>query len=392
MNKSTIFNVVFVLVGCSGAPPPPPPSQAVCAETTTASAAPLPPPTTLAGATSNAVVESPPTECGVRYASPMGLPATEAPRACAKSSARTYKPRYSTIGHRILDLESEACGVPDSAYQLLDDLIARADAKNWGPMPSDATARRDFALKVSADIGQLLVDGGFELYIPVRTLADALTPNRTSPKTTYLEDCDTASFIYLSIAEQMKLPMSLVEIQLSSGSGHNYVRWQLDQNSMLDWDTNGRYECVTPTNQPAWEGRSLTPDDLMAYVLTIRSSLWKKSGELEKALVDLRRTMALDPGHPDAFNNLTWLIVTNAQLQSKKLRSEALGAAKRAIELNRTSNVLDTLACAYAANGDYAAAQTTAKQATELAVGDQKERFLARLTKFLNKKNCVGEE
>lgn len=329
--------------------------------------------------------------CGTVYAPPLLILSNYVPRLCAAQSARTYLPRYRTLAHRILDIESELCGVPDSAYRLLDDLISDAEARNWGPMPSDLEDRFVFAARVSKEIDRLMVDAGFLLYVPIATLGDALSPMVTIPSIRYLADCDTSSFIYLAIGEHLGLPISMVEIRYPSGGGHNYVRWQLDATTVLDFDTNGRDTCRTPADVPAWQGRTLTPDAVLSYVLHIRADRYAVNGRPESALADLLQSTRLDPQHPGPLDSLARLIATHDEFQSPNLQRRALDAARRAYEINPTPNVFDTLMCALAASGDFAAAEAAAAEALESANGHSRWSVQERLSRFRNLENCVGE-
>ena len=59
-------------------------------------------------------------ECGRMYAPPYGSSADAYARSCALPQERNYTPISVGFGRKALDLESEACFVPDISYQLLD--------------------------------------------------------------------------------------------------------------------------------------------------------------------------------------------------------------------------------------------------------------------------------
>jgi hypothetical protein len=99
----------------------------------------------------------------------------------------------------------------------------------------------------------------------------------------------------LTVAENLGAPVSLVEITLPSGSGHNYVRWKIDENTSMDWDMNGQSECATPPNLASYEGRSMTRSETLGYALTLRADLWKDRGLYESAISDYRGAMKLYP-------------------------------------------------------------------------------------------------
>lgn len=89
-------------------------------------------------------------------------------------------------------------------------------------------------------------------------------------------------------------------------------------------------------------------------------------GEYRLALEHLERSLELDPGRSTARNNLTWLLATCpvAELRNPQAavrHAEALLAAGRP-----DADSLDTIAAAYAASGDFAAAVQHASRALVL--------------------------
>jgi tetratricopeptide (TPR) repeat protein len=205
-----------------------------------------------------------------------------------------------------------------------------------------------------------------------------------------IEDCDTASMIVLSVAESVSLPGFLVEITLPSGSLHNYVRWQLNEKTVIDWDTNGRAQCTTPRDIPSFQGKAMSRAETMAYALILRAGIWKEQKRFLQAAEDYRIAMAGRPDHPVAYNLFAWLIATKEFAGRSKYTPEALEAANRAVALQRIPDYLDTLACAYAATGDFTQAARYEKEALEGA--PSKEEFSVRLEQFRsdNPKDCTG--
>jgi tetratricopeptide (TPR) repeat protein len=88
----------------------------------------------------------------------------------------------------------------------------------------------------------------------------------------------------------------------------------------------------------------------------------------EQALVHWKEAARLDPAWPEPLNNAAWVLAThpNATLRNGP---EALSLAQRAAELTAStdSRILDTLACAFAENGRFEEAISTAVQAQALA-------------------------
>lgn len=94
------------------------------------------------------------------------------------------------------------------------------------------------------------------------------------------------------------------------------------------------------------------------------------AGRDDEATAALREAIALDPGNVDAAVELAWLLATRGD---GRAAPEALALARRAAEARpRDPAVLDTLAAAQAAAGDFAAAADSAGRALEAgeAFGD----------------------
>jgi hypothetical protein len=266
------------------------------------------------------------------------------PRGCGPFAARKYKPQHSGLGYEILDSESEACFVPDQAYVALDQIVN--DAKrtiHFDPAAAGPSRQRQ-ALEVSAAIGKLLLAHGFGVFIPTDNLADAMIlRNNADEPERHIVDCDTSSFIYLTIAENLKLPLSLVEVKLSAHSTHNYVRWDLGSTT-VDWDTNGNGACQTPTKLLPFQGKAMTRQQTLGYARRLRAYLWEGRHAWDLALADLRFTTANYPESSDSWNDLAWLIATRP-VANPAIAAEGLVAAERAVSISRTADTLDTLAC-----------------------------------------------
>lgn len=238
----------------------------------------------------------------------------------------------------------------------------------------------------------VLVDAGFQLYIPTETLGDALANRQLDGDGKHIADCDTGSLLYMSTAEVLGLPVSMVEIKLRSGSGHNYLRWLPPTGQTIDWDTNGRVQCTTPPNQPAWQGRTMSRVEVLGYTRGLRGLLQQKAGRNAEAATDYRVAAKMYPQSPWAPNNLAWLLATRAQFDDPAEASEAVDNALRAVSIETDANSLDTLGCAHARKGDFVSAIAAAKDAISLAPAN--EVFKQRLRSFEASppKNCVGLE
>ncbi len=337
-------------------------------------------------------------------------------------SAR-YKPKYNTIAHRILDLESQAATVDDLMYQLVDTLIDEARTKIHSPtLSTDRDERGRQARTVLLAIDDILIRNNF-IYPRDRKedwtllLSDGLTPKRLGgpeleamlaqrhnvrrvdridrKKPFYLVDCDTASYLYLAIGEVLGLPLSMVDLP-----EHNFVRWSFDPQSYVNWETmygsfrrNSEYRLFISDDdlvEELYNRRvylvAMTPQDVMGYCYAARGIKWEKLKNDERAIEDYEASIKLYPRTPFAFNNLAWLLATSP---NAKLRN-----GKRAVDLSQQAvaiypdhaNYLDTLAAAYAEAGDFPKAVEIEKRAYAL---EPKEVYLKLIAAYSQNKTYV---
>jgi tetratricopeptide (TPR) repeat protein len=93
-----------------------------------------------------------------------------------------------------------------------------------------------------------------------------------------------------------------------------------------------------------------------------------ESGEIVQALAHLRRAVRLEPNRPEPLERLAWIVATLPDRERDE-QVEAVRLAERAAGLTgyRNPAILDTLAAAYAAEGEFARAVSTAEAALGLA-------------------------
>jgi len=111
-----------------------------------------------------------------------------------------------------------------------------------------------------------------------------------------------------------------------------------------------------------------------------RAMLYEKLGKYEEMLEDLQRCAQLAPKSATAQNNLAWLLAT--------CPDEAIRDGEQAVELAtaacesqryRSAGTIDTLAAAYAEQGDFKEALQAQQRAVRLAVGDNMKELSARI-------------
>lgn len=329
---------------------------------------------------------------GVFYGCPTSLRAHDLPtdRTCTPPQERSYKPRHSGIGYEVLDAESQVCFVPDDQYKLLDEIVDEVRRNTSGKWSGDREAKLQRARDISRRIADTLTKRGFVLFVDTVTFSDALfARSKEGESERHIYDCDTGSLIYLTVGENLDLPISLVEITISQCEfSHYYVRWQIDENTALDWDTNDQAERSTPMNLPPHQGKSLRREQTLGYYRALRADLWERQGQYMRAIDDYRTAIKLYPDSALARNNFAWLIATVEFDGRRDLVKEALGEAQRAVVLVGTANNLDTLACVYALDGNFPQAIATEKEAINV---DQNSSSLQRhLARFVEGLDCTG--
>ena len=86
-----------------------------------------------------------------------------------------------------------------------------------------------------------------------------------------------------------------------------------------------------------------------------------------KAIESFKKVIEIDSESADAYNNLAWLY---ADLQMNL--DQAVGLAKKAVELAPTSSNFDTLAYVYYQHNQYPQAEEAIKRAIKISPSNQK--------------------
>jgi len=323
--------------------------------------------------------------CGSQNAPPFAPSADASHRPCGPREARQYTPHNRGVGFKILDLESEACFVPDGAYRLLDAIVDEARRRvRLAGVGTSAILKAQLIGRVT---GEIMKEKGFALSLPTDTLGDALVARGTTDKKArHVFDCDTGSMIYLTVAEALSAPASLVEITLPNGDQHNYVQWHVAHNRYVAWDPNAQAQCIAPATSGGYQGKSLSYRETISYARTLRADLWIAQKNYDRAIEDYRAAIRLFPQRPGAYAGLAWMLATIKFGTSARYRRLAVESAKYAVRLRRNADNLDTLACAYAFAGDFNGAVIAEKAALRLAPtnGD----YSLRMQTFDKRRDC----
>ena len=113
--------------------------------------------------------------------------------------------------------------------------------------------------------------------------------------------------------------------------------------------------------------------------------VYQKVGKLREAVRTYEQLIRLDPNQSLALNNLAWLLATEEK-EGLGDPKRALVLAKRAVALEPSAMILDTLAEAYYVNGMAPEAIETIKQAISIAKGD-KSYYEGQLRKFKSRRD-----
>jgi tetratricopeptide (TPR) repeat protein len=234
--------------------------------------------------------------------------------------------RFDTIGHSILDLEAEL-GANGSHRGTLDKLIEEA----MGAIQVKDTYTREDALRILGTINRILENEGLEQrgddgsVFGLELFHEGLGSKKI--------DCDNTSFIYLSIADALNLPLVAV-----SAPQHVFVRFVLDREE-INWETTGAIQLSNNyylayfniSDQSIDERvylRNLTLQETMALVYNNIGNALNGRGNLDGSIAYYDEAIRLNPNMPNSYNN------KGVVLDEKKDFYTAIGLYDRAIELD----------------------------------------------------------
>lgn len=318
----------------------------------------------------------------------LGIAGVRAPAADAFPSPAAQS---NSVVRRVLEIDARLTPVTDAMLGVLDEVIndAAKAITELGPRRKPARWDRARAETTLRRIDAVLVRHGF-LYPAIGTvdqLAESLRPysmpadqrrrfvshpanGRRSemiaarfPGPFFLADCDTASLLYLAVAERSGLPLRLVVVPaMNRRAGHTFIRWQ-EGTKHLNWETmDGR---VQPDSYyiNEWKIRpnqieagcalvELTAEEVLGcghYQLAIQ---YERRREYATALESITTALGLFPRHLDARREFAWLTATAPELPSRNLEA-ALSAARDVVRLAGDADSHDTLAAVLGAAGRF---------------------------------------
>jgi hypothetical protein len=334
-----------------------------------------------------------------------------------------YQRKYDTIAHRFLDNERDVGDVAPAMYAIVDALIDEAVA-TLKPLPAEAPGDAEFASAALRGIDCILLRHGF-VYPGrglVQLLSDGLAPTMYDDAAEldklrqeehnrrraafiasrgqgpfYVVDCDTASFLYLAIAEIMHYPLRFVDIPT-----HNFVRWDIDQTSYIDFETMDGIVTDDAYYETNWGipvsfvGRggilqSMTAPSILSYHDCLVAIAWSWRSDYGR-MVDLYQSaVARTPEAQFPLNNLAWYYAAVPQLDLRD-GAKAVEYAERAAAIQADGDTLDTLACAYAQRhgpGDLDVAVRKEEEAAAVGYAPFNSDFAAHTALFERGKACT---
>jgi Flp pilus assembly protein TadD len=136
----------------------------------------------------------------------------------------------------------------------------------------------------------------------------------------------------------------------------------------------------------------LKPDNAEAY--NNLGIALEQTGGFDEAIDCYRKAMQLKPDWPLPMNGLAKILATHPDVNKRNV-AEAISLAERGAELTKHQNavVLDTLATAYAAAGQFDKAAATAKKALSSALAQQNKVLAERIRQQMeNYKKQAGQQ
>lgn len=326
---------------------------------------------------------------------------------------------YSTLAHDLLKLETVVLSSEEkSTFNIekktnyLNQLLSACE-KRIGIQQQANQYSEEKAKFVLLQIDSVLAEQGYFTCIKVEYLSQTLT---RSPKSNlecalqtgnnyrkqclqkfdsiYKVDCDIGSFLYLSIAQVLQLPLKLIEVPK-----HNFVRWEFENGRYLNWDVNaiasfsdeayrlGR----TPASYIAFDLvqenqfgylKSKSDSETLGYYCFVLGRNYKRTRNYEQASRYYKLAIELQPQHPLPKMCMAYLLTFHQEVKNKADLFYANQLAQEAVGCCPNEPVyIETLACTYARLGNYELALQTLSQSSK-----QKPELIQA---FRNKKSGI---
>ncbi len=139
-----------------------------------------------------------------------------------------------------------------------------------------------------------------------------------------------------------------------------------------------------------------THDYEKAWWYCRRARVWEKLGDMEKVVADFKKSIEIGYQtftYSSCCNNLAWFYVTCEDPAYRDVKAAIEYATKACNDTNFSACYMDTLACAYAEDGQWDKAIETQKKAVEYENdAETKQRFVKRLEGFKNHKTYLQQQ
>ena len=352
-------------------------------------------------------------------------PAVIAKPAPAKPAPAKPAPAKPTLAEEVLEIEALILPTEPGSKQFLRALSSDVRRRLATEAPTlAALPEPDRAEKTLASIEAVLIDHHFvypgvgyvaafhdgvtEVTVDELGKATLLARSENASQarqqmikrssTFHIADCDIYSLLYVSLGEELGLPISMVDLPdgPAGGVAHNYVVWRLADGNLVRWEADAgemrtefsdqyHYDATTElTRERAQQlhisAVPMTRDEVLGYVHWAVGLTWSDRGVDHLTLEAYERALSMWTS-PKVLNSIAWLLATspNPKLRDSK---RAIAYGEKLAELWPTASFLDTVAAAYAAAGRWADAVAMQRRAKKAANDKERASFDERLTMF----------
>jgi tetratricopeptide (TPR) repeat protein len=202
--------------------------------------------------------------------------------------------------------------------------------------------------------------------------------------------------VYVGVGEALGLDLHLVDLP-----DHMFVRWQLNDGSHLNWDTNSaqtipdkEYASDYSLNKRIRKERiylaTMTRREEEGFAYFLRATRFEESEENKRAIADLIKARELYPQSTQAASELAWLYATTDGIDLRH-RIEAIDLAQGALDYEpRCGEFWDALAASHAGVGEFKLAAKEAQRAEFLAESPEERAEFKRHRKAFEKEKRVN--
>ncbi len=249
----------------------------------------------------------------------------------------TYQKKYTTLAHRILEIEYDTLDtVTNEHFRGLDFILEKIIGKIQSKGLVKETYTREDAVAVFETIGSELENHGYKNAEGwseefsgkgIALLSEALERRLT--------DCDTNSLIYMAAGEILGMPVKGVNTPV-----HMLVRWNFDDGTFVNWETtqncerkNHFYINMSNIDSSSLDkGVYLQPLSVQQVIANTLNSLGGTAYANDNNVLALKMFREAVKLNPLSFNG--WFNLGLTYQQGLEKYEEAVEAYDKAIELD----------------------------------------------------------